>query len=51
VSDYTTAGTGIQKVQNAATSDPDVLKFVSKFLDTEQKHLDRAQGLLNKMRQ
>ena len=33
----------------AATSDPDVRKFVTKFLNTEQKHLERAQELLNAM--
>ena len=37
------------RTELAATSDPDIRKFVSKFLDTEQKHLDRAQDLLNKM--
>ena len=37
------------RTELAATGDPDVRKFVSKFLDTEQKHLDRAQDLLNKM--
>ena len=37
------------RAELTATSDPDVHKFVSKFLDTEQKHLDRAQDLLNKM--
>ena len=31
------------------TTDPDVRKFVTAFLNTEQKHLDQAQALMNKM--
>ena len=37
------------RTELAATTDPDVRKFVTKFLDTEQKHLERAQELLNRM--
>jgi putative membrane protein len=31
------------------TTDPDVRKFVTTFLNTEQKHLERAQELMNQM--